>query len=72
MLAPMDLPDQELVLRLTLRDGPIRERFFSHRAGGSCRYAAVYPEGCPWCAAEERRIAREQASSGVASLGPKG
>ena len=60
MLAPMDLPDEELVRGLTARDGPLRARFFSHRGSGSCRYAAVYPEGCPWCAAEDRRREREQ------------
>ena len=59
MLRPMDVQDEELVQRLTLRDGPLRQRFLSHRARGRCRYAEANPEGCPWCAAEERRRERE-------------
>jgi hypothetical protein len=56
----VNLPDNELVRLLTARDGPMRERFISHRARGRCRFADANPEGCPWCAAEDRRIEREQ------------
>jgi hypothetical protein len=68
ILSPMDLPDQELVQRLALRDGPMRERFVSHRARGRCRYADANPEGCPWCAAEERRLQRELSNVANASV----
>jgi hypothetical protein len=56
----MELPDDEMVRQLTLRDGPLRARSLPHRASGDCRYAEFYPEsGCPWCAAVERRRQRE-------------
>ena len=62
----MDLPDEELVRALEARDGSLVERRFSHRATGECRYAALY-EGtkCPWCQAEERRLAVGMSSAGA-------
>lgn len=58
----MNVNDIEMVLRLAERDGPMRTTSLSHRAMGPCRYRDPYPgQECPWCAAEDARIAREQA-----------
>ena len=56
----MNLPDEEMLRRLLLRDGPLPERYSAHNARGDCRYAEDYAgQVCPWCAAAERRRARE-------------
>jgi hypothetical protein len=56
----VDLPDEELIKRLTARDGPIPDRSWSHAEEGECRYSEMYGgEPCPWCAALERRRERE-------------
>jgi hypothetical protein len=60
----VDLPDEELVRRLSDRDGPMGGRWRAHRAeDGACPYAALYPDlDCPWCRAEVDRRSREEQS----------
>jgi hypothetical protein len=60
----MDVADDLLVRLLEARDGRFEGRFGRHRApDGSCRFAALYPDGgCPWCEAEMRREDRAAAS----------
>ena len=44
------LTDEEDVLRLSERDGPLRNHPPSHLTDGRCRYADKYKSGtCPWC-----------------------
>ena len=58
----MNVTDAEMVSRLAERDGPMRTTSLSHRSAGPCRYREFYPDvECPWCAAEDARIARESA-----------
>jgi hypothetical protein len=57
----MDVDDNQLISGLTARDGPLPERTRLHWSTGACRYAETVGERpCPWCAAEERRTARER------------
>lgn len=44
-------PDEQLVVFLAERDGPLPERQREHRRGAEgCRYNKEYPRGnCPWC-----------------------
>ena len=58
----MDLTDQELTQRLAERDKPRRR--LAHTAAGPCRYAEFYAgRTCPWCEAEQRRLALAAASA---------
>jgi hypothetical protein len=59
-LEMVDLPDDDLIKRLTDRDGPLPDRSWSHAEEGECRYSELYDgELCPWCEAAERRRERE-------------
>jgi hypothetical protein len=61
----VDLADEELIKRLTVRDGPIPERSWSHAEEGECRYSEMYDgEPCPWCEAAARRREHDAAEGG--------
>jgi hypothetical protein len=60
----MDLADADMVRALETRDGPLGSHWRSHRdAAGACRYDFDPPRTCPWCLAEDRRIAAGRAPS---------
>ena len=51
----MQMADSDLLLALLARDGP--QTYRKHRLEGRCRYEDRYPEGgCPWCAADDRKL----------------
>jgi hypothetical protein len=60
----INLPDEEMLRRLVLRDGVQALRFHPHLSGKDCRYIELYgAKGrvCPWCEAYDRRAGKAQA-----------
>ena len=56
----MNVPDEDLVRVLEARDGRLGAAWRPHRdpPGSQCHYIELYPDGdCPWCAAEDGRLA---------------
>lgn len=55
-LAAIGVKDDELVRKLSQRDGPLPPGYPPHSAEGHCRYSEWYNgKTCDWCEAERRR-----------------
>ena len=60
----MNVSDEELMVLLEQRDGPLPERSWSHASEGECRYSELYEgQPCPWCEAAKRRGQDEAAET---------